>query len=217
MPAIDFDSLVPIGAGDFQLSLMGFMGLGVVGAILVFKIGMALGPALMRSLMGVVSRPGSLDDDSQVQMFNEFIAERMAERAASREYYGERWASGLNDLRSRGDISGLTDLWENEMDRRSRDEFEAWLEENTGSRAESWAIVEQIEAEGDARFRAAMNPRSFGQRMYDSAMEGPIPHKELDGIAPAGVHTRDDLDFALYSGFDHDGESEEFERDFEEV
>ena len=216
MPSIDFDSLVPIDADSFLAAIIGFLGLSIVGAVLMFQIGLVFGPLLMRALMGVISRPGSLDaesldlslnmtsrdtddheamatqgDDSQVQMFNEFIAERMAERAASRAYYGERWASELDNFRSRGDIGGLTDLWDNEMDRRSRDEFEAWLEEKTGSYEESMDILGQMEAEADARFRAA------------------IPRKELDGIAPAGVHSRDDLDFALYSGFDRSGYDDE--------
>lgn len=176
MPSIDFDSLVPVGASDFQVAIGGFMGIGVLWVVLMFRLGIHGGPMIMRAIAKVISRPGSLDaesldlslnmtsrdtddheamatqgDDSQVQMFNEFIAERMAERAASRAYYGERWASELDNFRSRGDIGGLTDLWDNEMDRRSRDEFEVWLEENTGSYEESMGILGQMEAEADAR------------------------------------------------------------------
>ena len=52
----DFDAAVPLAATDLSTAIAGFMGLGIVGAILVFKIGVRVGPKLIGAIGKVISR-----------------------------------------------------------------------------------------------------------------------------------------------------------------
>ncbi|MBI5303773.1 MAG: hypothetical protein HY868_16680 [Chloroflexi bacterium] len=52
----DFDAAVPISAADLQSAVAGFMGLSIVGGILVWKIGIRLGPQLLATIGRVLGR-----------------------------------------------------------------------------------------------------------------------------------------------------------------
>lgn len=52
----DFDTAVPLSAVDLQTAIAGFMGLGIVGAVLVFKIGIRTAPKLIAAIGKVISR-----------------------------------------------------------------------------------------------------------------------------------------------------------------
>ncbi len=52
----DFDAAVPLSAADLSTAIAGFMGLSIVGAILVFKIGVRVGPKLIGAIGKVISR-----------------------------------------------------------------------------------------------------------------------------------------------------------------
>jgi hypothetical protein len=52
----DFNSAVPLVAADLQTAIAGFLGLGIVGGILMFKIGVRVGPQLLAAIGRVLSR-----------------------------------------------------------------------------------------------------------------------------------------------------------------
>lgn len=52
----DFDAAVPLTAGDLQTAVASFMGLSIVGGLLVWKIGTRLGPQLFGTIGRILGR-----------------------------------------------------------------------------------------------------------------------------------------------------------------
>lgn len=172
MPVIDYDSLVPLDAGSLQTAIVGFMGLSIIGAILVFKIGLRLGPVLVGALARVVSRPGSLDagdDEAEVlrsrdlQLRREWDEETARIRASVRNMYGQEWGQALSQHRINGEIGPLTDSWDGLADSDNQDEFREWLEEHTDSHEEADAIGDEISRRSEGRYREAWRANSRAQ------------------------------------------------------
>jgi hypothetical protein len=52
----NFTSAVPLSATDLQTAIAGFLGLSIVGGILMFKIGVRVGPQLFAAIGRVLGR-----------------------------------------------------------------------------------------------------------------------------------------------------------------
>lgn len=64
MPVIDWSSVVPITAETVTIAVGSFMGLSVIAGILIFRIGMQLGPMLFRTIAQVMGdKPQAADLD----------------------------------------------------------------------------------------------------------------------------------------------------------
>jgi hypothetical protein len=52
----DFNAAVPLSAGDLSTAIAGFLGLSIVGGILMFRIGARVGPQLFAAIGRLLSR-----------------------------------------------------------------------------------------------------------------------------------------------------------------
>jgi len=160
MPGFDFAGVVPLDANSLWQAVGGFLGLSIVGSLLMFWIGIRLGPALLRAIgRSLTGAPTALSGDDPVEELyqtfpsmrdtdarEELIEEYKFQRAKKQVEFDRRVDReiALGSYHSAGDIGPLADQWDRHVDLGAQDEFRQWLEETTGDVDEADTIGDQI-------------------------------------------------------------------------